>query len=54
VAHDIDIAAVLASINNNDPADRGMTDLGHRCVVWVSVVLMFGVIMMLAVESVAQ
>ena len=53
MAHDIDIAAVLASINNTDPADRGMTDLGHRCVVWVSVVLMFGVVMMLAVESVA-
>ncbi len=47
------VLGAMASINNTDPADRGMTDLGHRCVVWVSVMLMFGVVMMLAVESVA-
>lgn len=40
-------------LNAEDPADRGMTDLGHRCVVWVSVVLLFGVVMMLAAEGVA-
>lgn len=47
------VLGAMASINNNDPADRGMTDLGHRCVVWVSVVLLFGVAMMLMLESVA-
>jgi len=47
------LLGAMASINSDDPADRGMTDLGHRCVVWVSVVLLFGVVMMLAAESVA-
>lgn len=47
------VLGAMASINNTDPADQGMTDLGHRCVVWVSVVLLFGVAMLLTVESVA-
>ena len=27
------LMGAMASINNSDPRDRGMTDLGHRCVV---------------------
>lgn len=47
------LMGAMASINNSDPRDRGMTDLGHRCVVWVSVALLLGVAMMLTLENVA-
>lgn len=47
------LMGAMAGINNSDPRDRGMTDLGHRCVVWVSVALLLGVAMMLTLENVA-
>ena len=47
------LMGAMASINNSDPRDRGTTDLGHRCVVWVSVALLLGVAMMLTLENVA-
>lgn len=47
------LLGAMASINNSRPEDQGMTDLGHRCVAWVSVFLLLGLAMMLTLESAA-